>query len=142
MAAGVENGALSMEALSRLRRPQRPHALVLAPTRELARQILTVLKSVGHHCKISSELLVGGDGYGKQRKRLASRPVDVLVATPGRLVKHRDAGDIYLGSVRHVVIDEMDTMLEQGFQNDIGKLFHPMLYRKKVVTSAGRGSVS
>ena len=64
MAAGVENGALSMEALSRLRRPQRPHALVLAPTRELARQILTVLKSVGHHCKISSELLVGGTGTG------------------------------------------------------------------------------
>ena len=121
MAAGVENGALSIEALSRLRRPQRPRALVLAPTRELARPILTVLKSVGHHCKISSELLVGGGGYGKQRKRLASRPVDVLVATPGRLVKHRDVGDIYLGSVRHVVIDEMDTMLEQGFQNDIGK---------------------
>ena len=121
MAAGVKNGALSMEALSRLRRPQRPHALVLAPTRELARQILTVLKSVGHHCKISSELLVGGDGYRKHRKRLASRPVDVIVATPGRLVKHRDAGDIYLGSVRHVVIDETNTMLEQGFQNYIGK---------------------
>ena len=95
MAAGVKNGALLMEALSRLRRPQRPHALVLAPTRELARQILTVLKSVGHHCKISSELLVGGDGYRKHRKRLASRPVDVLVATPGRLVKHRDAGGTF-----------------------------------------------
>lgn len=133
MALGVENGALAMEALSRIRRPRRPRALILAPTRELARQILGVLKSVGHHCKISSELLVGGDGYGKQRKRLASRPVDVLVATPGRLVKHRDAGDIYLGSVRHVVIDEMDTMLEQGFQNDIGKLLHPMLYKKKIV---------
>ena len=47
--------------------------------------------------------------------------MDVLVATPGRLVKNRDAGDIYLGSVRNVVIDEMDTMLEQGFQNYIGK---------------------
>ena len=58
--------------------------------------------------------------------------MDVLVATPGRLVKHRDAGDIYLSSVRHVVIDEIDTMLEQGFQNNIRKLLHPMLYRKKV----------
>ncbi|KAL7541777.1 hypothetical protein ACHAXR_011199 [Thalassiosira sp. AJA248-18] len=133
MALSVENKSLSMEALSRLRRPRRPRALILAPTRELARQILSVLKSVGHICKISSELLVGGDGYGKQRKRLADRPVDILVATPGRLVKHRDQGDIYLGSVRHVVIDEMDTMLEQGFQNDIGKLLHPMLYKKKVV---------
>jgi len=129
------SNALSMETLSRLRRPRRPRAVVLAPTRELARQILSVLKSVGHTCKISSELLVGGDDYGTQRKRLANRPVDILVATPGRLVKHRDAGDIFLGSVRHVVIDEMDTMLEQGFQNDIGRLLHPMLYKKKVIST-------
>ena len=127
------NKALSMEALSRLRRPRRPRAVVLAPTRELARQILSVLKSVGHSCKISSELLVGGADYGTQRKRLNNRPVDILVATPGRLVKHRDAGDLFLGSCRHVIIDEMDTMLEQGFQNDIGRLLHPMLYKKKTV---------
>ena len=57
-------------------------------------------------------------------KRLADRPVDVLIAIPGRLVKHRDAGDVFLGSERHVVIDEMDTMLEQGFQGGIGKLLH------------------
>eukprot|EP00571_Detonula_confervacea_P007014 CAMPEP_0172321652 /NCGR_PEP_ID=MMETSP1058-20130122/43942_1 /TAXON_ID=83371 /ORGANISM="Detonula confervacea, Strain CCMP 353" /LENGTH=735 /DNA_ID=CAMNT_0013037219 /DNA_START=48 /DNA_END=2255 /DNA_ORIENTATION=- len=133
MALSVENKALSMEALSRLRRPRRPRALILAPTRELARQILSVLKSVGHFCKISSDLMVGGDSYGAQRKKFADRPVDILVATPGRLVKHRDNGDIFLGSVRHVVIDEMDTMLEQGFQNDLGKLLHPMLYKKKVV---------
>ncbi|KAL7547338.1 hypothetical protein ACHAWF_010658, partial [Thalassiosira exigua] len=133
MTANLGSPALAAEALARLRRPRRPRALVLAPTRELARQILGVLKSVGHHCKISSELLVGGDGYGKQRKRTAGRAVDVLVATPGRLVKHRDQGDVFLGSVRHVVIDEMDTMLEQGFQNDLGELLHPMLYRKKVV---------
>mmetsp|Transcript_21510 Transcript_21510/g.32221 ORF Transcript_21510/g.32221 Transcript_21510/m.32221 type:complete len:710 (+) Transcript_21510:121-2250(+) len=127
------NKALSMEALSQLRRPRRPRAVILAPTRELARQILSVLKAVGHTCKISSELLVGGDDYGTQRKRLNNRPVDILVATPGRLVKHRDASDLFLGSCRHVIIDEMDTMLEQGFQNDIGKLLHPMLYRKKTV---------
>lgn len=107
----LPNAALSVEVLSKLRRPKRPRAIILAPTRELARQILSVLKSVGHVCKISSDLLVGGDGYGKQRKKMADRPVDILVATPGRLVKHRDAGDIYLGSVRHVVIDEMDTLL-------------------------------
>jgi len=76
---------------------------------------------------VSSDILVGGDDYGAQRKRLADRPVDVLIAFT------RDAGDVFLGSVRHVVIDEMDTMLEQGFQGDLGKLLHPMLYRKKVV---------
>lgn len=133
MTLSTTNSTTAMEALSRLRRPRRPRALILAPTRELARQILSVLKSISHVCKISSELLVGGDDYGSQRKRMESRAVDILVATPGRLVKHRDAGDIFLGSVRHVVIDEFDTMLEQGFQNDIGKLIHPMLYKKKVV---------
>jgi len=133
MATSIENKALQMEALSKLRKPKRPRAIILAPTRELARQILSVLKSVGHICKISSELLVGGDGYGKQRKKMEGRAVDILVATPGRLVKHRDAGDIYLGSVRHVVIDEMDTMLEQGFQSDLGALLHPMLYKKRHV---------
>lgn len=133
MATSIENKALQMEALTKLRKPKRPRAIILAPTRELARQILSVLKSVGHICKISSELLVGGDGYGKQRKKMEGRAVDILVATPGRLVKHRDAGDIYLGSVRHVVIDEMDTMLEQGFQNDLGALLHPMLYKTRHV---------
>ncbi len=129
----LENKALAAEKLASLRRPRRPRALILAPTRELARQILSVLKSVGHICKISCDILVGGDDYGTQRKKVADRPIDILVATPGRLVKHRDAGDIFLGSVRHVVIDEMDTMLEQGFQNDLGKLLHPMLYKKKVI---------
>lgn len=133
MTLSTTNSTTAMEALSRLRRPRRPRALILAPTRELARQILSVLKSISHTCKISSELLVGGDDYGSQRKRMENRAVDILVATPGRLVKHRDAGDIFLGSVRHIVIDEFDTMLEQGFQNDIGKLIHPMLYKKKVV---------
>ena len=79
-----------MEALLRLRRPRQPRALVLAPTRELSRQILSVHKLVGHVCKVSSDILVGGDDYGAQQKRLADRPVDVLVATPGQLVKHRD----------------------------------------------------
>jgi superfamily II DNA/RNA helicase len=116
LALGELTGDQRMEALSILRRPRRPRALVLAPTRELARQILSVLKSVGQVCKVSSDILVGGDDYGAQRKRLADRPVDVLIAFT------RDAGDVFLGSVSHVVIDEMDTMLEQGFQEDIGKL--------------------
>eukprot|EP00586_Coscinodiscus_wailesii_P019450 CAMPEP_0172500588 /NCGR_PEP_ID=MMETSP1066-20121228/140448_1 /TAXON_ID=671091 /ORGANISM="Coscinodiscus wailesii, Strain CCMP2513" /LENGTH=536 /DNA_ID=CAMNT_0013274903 /DNA_START=194 /DNA_END=1801 /DNA_ORIENTATION=- len=118
-------------ALSKLRRPRRPRALILAPTRELATQILSVVKSLSHSCKISSEGLIGGTDAGSQRKRLEHRPVDVLVATPGRLVKHRDAGHVFLGSVKHVVIDEVDTMLEQGFQADVCSVLHPMLYKKR-----------
>eukprot|EP00978_Attheya_sp_CCMP212_P009461 scaffold22356_cov53-Attheya_sp.AAC.13 len=119
-----------------LRRPKRPRALVLAPTRELAVQICSVLKQLGHVCKVSCELIVGGEDYGRQRKRLESRPVDIVVATPGRLVKHRDAAHIFLGSVRHVVVDEFDTMLEQGFQTDLGAIIHPMLYKQKSILAS------
>jgi len=125
--------SLPPEQAARLRKPKRPRAIVLAPTRELSQQILTVLKQLGHAAKVSSESLVGGEDYGKQRKRLESRPVDIVVATPGRLVKHMQAGNVFLGSVRHVVIDEFDTMLEQGFQGDLGTILHPLLYQKKVI---------
>ena len=111
-----------------LRRPKRARAIILTPTRELSRQILSVIKQVSHHCKLSSVGVIGGEDYGKQRKAL-DRPVDIVVASPGRLLKHRDAGHVYLGSVSHVVIDEVDTMLEQGFQGDVAKIIHPMLYK-------------
>ena len=125
-----ENNKISKQ--KPIRKNKRPRAIVLAPTRELAVQILAVLKSLSHKAKFSSELLIGGDDYGKQRKRLESRPVDIVVATPGRLVKHMAASNIFLGSVSYVVLDEVDTMLEQGFQADIAKLLHPMLYQKSV----------
>jgi len=96
-----------------LRRPKRPRAVILAPTRELASQILSVVKSLSHHAKVSSLGIIGGEDYGKQRK-LLEKTIDIVVASPGRLVKHRDASNVFLGSVRHIVIDEMDTMLEQG----------------------------
>mmetsp|Transcript_1332 Transcript_1332/g.1797 ORF Transcript_1332/g.1797 Transcript_1332/m.1797 type:complete len:750 (+) Transcript_1332:250-2499(+) len=111
-------------------KPKRPRALILAPTRELTMQIASVLKSLSHHVKLSTTSLVGGEDLGKQRKRL-NRPLDILVSTPGRLVKHWDDGSVFLGSVDFVVIDEVDTMLEQGFQNDIGKVLHPLLYKHK-----------
>lgn len=116
-----------------LRRLKRPRAIILAPTRELATQISLVVKQLSHSIKVSSELIVGGDEFSKQRKRLESRPVDIVIATPGRLVKHRDMGNVYFGSVRHVVIDETDTMLEQGFQADIGSIVHPLLYKRKTL---------
>ena len=67
---------------------------------------------------------------GKQRRSL-DRCVDIVVGTPGRILKHRDDGNVFLGSVSSFVIDETDTMLEQGFQNDIAALLHPCLYGSK-----------
>ncbi len=95
------------------RRPKRPRMLILAPTRELAVQITQVVKSLSHSIKLSTQALVGGQDKGTQRKAMEGRPVDVVVATPGRLLQQWKDGNLYLGSIETVVLDEMDTMLEQ-----------------------------
>ena len=110
------------------RKPKRPRVLVLVPTRELALQITAVVKLLCHTIKLSSVGVVGGEDYGIQRKAL-EKYVDIVVATPGRLVKHWKEGNVFLGELQHVVLDEMDTMLEQGFQQDLGTLLHPLLYK-------------
>ena len=112
------------------RKPKRPRAIVLAPTRELVDQINTVLKRLSHVIKFSTMALVGGSEKGKQKQKL-NRPLDILVSTPGRLVHHWSEGNVFLGSVGFIVVDEVDTMLEQGFQQDIGKIIHPLLYKHK-----------
>lgn len=113
------------------RRPRRPRLLVLVPTRELALQITKVLKSLSHSIKMSSQALVGGQDKGTQRKALASRPVDVVVATPGRLLQHWKDETVFLGGVQSIVLDEMDTMLEQGFQRELREILYPLLYNRK-----------
>mmetsp|Transcript_58933 Transcript_58933/g.144148 ORF Transcript_58933/g.144148 Transcript_58933/m.144148 type:complete len:540 (+) Transcript_58933:1589-3208(+) len=110
------------------RRIKRPRVLILAPTRELALQITAVCKSLSHTVKVSTQALVGGTEKGKQRKALSTRPVDIVVATPGRLIQHWQDGYLFLGQVQTVIIDEMDTMLEQGFQAPLRELLYPLLY--------------
>jgi superfamily II DNA/RNA helicase len=111
-------------------RPKRPRALILAPTRELVVQITAVIKQLSHSIKLSSTAITGGEDYGKQRKAL-DRPVDIVVATPGRLIKHWKDQNVYLSSVQHVVCDEMDTMLEQGFAAQLREILYPCLYHKQ-----------
>ena len=96
-------------------RPRRPRAIVLVPTRELALQVHGVAKAMSHHVKLSVAVVHGGVPDGPQLKRLRASPVDLLVATPGRLVKLMEAGGLFLGDVRHVVMDEVDTMFDAGF---------------------------
>lgn len=108
---------------------KRPRAIILGPTRELCQQIFSVIKSLSHSCKLSSALIVGGEDYGIQRRSL-DRVLDIVVATPGRLVKHRVDKNVFLGSVENVVIDETDTMIESGFAGDLAALLHPMYYDK------------
>jgi superfamily II DNA/RNA helicase len=110
------------------RRPKRPRVLILAPTRELATQITAVVKSLSHAVKLSTQALVGGVDKGSQRKAMANRPVDIVVATPGRLLQQWKDENLFLGGVQTVVLDEMDTMLEQGFQRELREIMYPLLY--------------
>lgn len=112
------------------RRPKRPRLLILVPTRELVVQITSVIKSVSHSIKLSSCSITGGEDYGVQRRQL-NRPIDVVVATPGRLTKHWKDSNLFLGSLEHIVVDEMDTMLEQGFYRELRQLLYPVLYHKQ-----------
>ena len=102
-------------------RPKRPRALVLLPTRELAYQVRDVAKSIAHRLKLSVGLVHGGTLEAPQRRALEA-PTDVLVATPGRLLQHLDRGAVYLGDVRHVVVDEVDTMFAAGFGAELDRV--------------------
>ena len=93
--------------------------LVLAPTRELAMQVGEAAKTYAAHCRdLRVAVVVGGMPYGAQLKAL-SRRVDVLVATPGRLMDHLQAKRVKLNTVHTLVLDEADRMLDMGFIDDI-----------------------
>lgn len=108
----------------------RPRALILVPTRELVAQVLEVVKALGHTAKVASCGLHGGDDFGAQRRRLQGT-VDIVVASPGRLLQHYERGHVFFSQVKHVVIDEMDTMLKDGFGPDLKRLLVPVEQKSK-----------
>jgi ATP-dependent RNA helicase RhlE len=96
-------------------------ALILTPTRELAAQVEESVRVYGKHTKLSSMVMFGGVGINPQIQRLKSR-VDILVATPGRLLDHVGQQTLDLSSVQILVLDEADRMLDMGFIRDIKKI--------------------
>jgi ATP-dependent RNA helicase RhlE len=98
-----------------------PHALILAPTRELALQILTTIEKLGRSRRVSATLIVGGADMQAQVRGLRQRP-DVLVATPGRLLDHMWNGTILLSAIKILVLDEADRMLDMGFAPQINQI--------------------
>lgn len=98
-----------------------PRSLILSPTRELAAQIADNFDKYGKHCELSKALLVGGTSMGDQIKIL-ERGVDVLIATPGRLLDLFERGNILLTDIKIFVIDEADKMMDMGFIPDITKI--------------------
>ena len=102
-------------------RARMPRSLILAPTRELAAQIAQSFERYGCNHKLDLALLIGGVAMDDQIKKL-DRGVDVLIATPGRLLDHFQRGRIVLMGVEILVIDEADRMLDMGFIPDIEKI--------------------
>ncbi len=99
-----------------------PRALVIAPTRELADQVAASFEKYAKGTKLSWALLIGGVSFGDQEKKL-DRGVDVLIATPGRLLDHFERGKLLMTGVQIMVVDEADRMLDMGFIPDIERIF-------------------
>lgn len=111
-----------IEALSTGRsRARMPRALILEPTRELAAQVADNFDKYGKYLKLTHALLIGGEFMSEQLKTL-ERGVDVLIATPGRLIDMFERGKIMMSDVKIFVIDESDRMLDMGFIPDVEKI--------------------
>lgn len=100
----------------------RPRALVIAPTRELVMQIAKDGDALAKYCGITMASVFGGMDYEKQQRVLEKGPVDILVATPGRLIDFQRKHVVDLGRVEIMVIDEADRMLDMGFIPDVRKI--------------------
>ena len=103
-------------------RARMPRSLVLCPTRELAAQVAENFDNHAKYTKLSKALLIGGVSFSDQDK-LIDRGVDVLIATPGRLLDHFERGKLMLNGVQIMVVDEADRMLDMGFIPDIERIF-------------------
>ena len=112
--------------------PGAPHCLVLTPTRELAIQIDESFGSYGRHVRLSHTVIFGGVKQGKQVEALR-RGVDILVATPGRLLDLMGQGHIRLGSVSRFVLDEADRMLDMGFLHDVRRVIKELPDRRQTL---------
>ncbi|MCD6061270.1 MAG: hypothetical protein K0R03_904 [Moraxellaceae bacterium] len=116
-----------------------PRALILAPTRELAMQIAKDAQSLAKYTDLKIVTVLGGMDYDKQRRQLTEDFVDILVATPGRLLDFAGKQDVYLDRVELLVIDEADRMLDMGFIPDVKRIVRmtpPKASRQTLLFSA------
>src|SRR5271167_839290 len=102
-------------------RARMPRSLILEPTRELATQVAASFELYGKHNRLTMALLIGGESFIDQERKL-DRGVDVLIATPGRLLDLHGRGKILLSDARILVIDEADRMLDMGFIPDVERI--------------------
>lgn len=113
------------------RKPGTPRALIIAPTRELVLQISEEARQLTRYCDLGLVSVFGGMDYKKQKAQLSGNPVDIMVATPGRLLDFSRRGDLSLNRVEMMILDEADRMLDMGFIPDVRKIIHSTPHKDK-----------
>ncbi len=118
-----KTAAFVMPALQRLSMPsvlkgKGPRVLVLTPTRELANQVSDAVRKYGKFMRIRSGAILGGVPYFEQQ-RLLAQPVDIVIATPGRLIDHMESGRVNFSRLELLILDEADRMLDMGFSQAV-----------------------
>lgn len=117
---------LTQKALSK----RDPRALVLAPTRELAKQVFSVAKTLTQNQSLSCALIVGGENYNDQAKALKRNP-HIVVGTAGRMNDHLEARHLFLNGLELLILDEADRMLELGFEKALENIHRSADHRKR-----------
>src|SRR5471030_1559365 len=117
-----KTAAFALPILSKLgAHERRPRVLILEPTRELAAQVETAIRDYARFTNLKVAVFYGGVGYGRQNDALREG-VDILVATPGRLLDHIEQGNCRLDAIQFLVLDEADRMLDMGFLPDVRRI--------------------
>ena len=117
-----KTAAFSLPILSKLgQHSPATRVLILEPTRELAAQVETAIRDFSRFTNLKVAVVFGGVGYGKQMDALKTG-VDILVATPGRLLDHLERGTCRLDKVEYLILDEADRMLDMGFLPDVRRI--------------------
>ena len=122
MTGSGKTAAFSIPMIARMAANSRGTALIMTPTRELAQQVEKVIKQLlGQYSTIKTALLIGGDSMPLQQQQLRMRP-RIIVGTPGRINDHLERGNLMLHDANYLVLDEMDRMLDMGFEDQIMKI--------------------
>ncbi len=116
-----KTAAFALPILTKLAQPGNLRALVLEPTRELAAQVETAFRDYGRFTKLRIAVIYGGVGYAQQEKALREG-VDIIAATPGRLLDHMQQGRCKLDHIEFLILDEADRMLDMGFLPDVKRI--------------------
>jgi len=130
-----KTAAFMLPILQRLTRngtTQVLRALVLVPTRELAEQVLQSARAYGRHLDVSAAAVYGGVGMEPQTRAL-KRGVDIVVATPGRLLDHMERGHVDFSRLEVLVLDEADRMLDMGFAPDVRRILAALPERRQTM---------